>query len=148
MNDNIQSLIERLEDKNANSACESCDKLCEIAQSDSDVKKYLPLFFSMLKSKNSLVRSRAFHLISACAKWDSENFIDENFDEFLLHITDEKPIAARQCIKYATELLKYKPQLARAAVRRLETADVSCYADSMRPLIEKDIAAALTALKA
>lgn len=49
--------------------------------------------------KNSLVRNRAGSILAANARWDAENRYDSLLDEFLAHVTDEKPITSRQCIQ-------------------------------------------------
>lgn len=58
----------------------------------------------------------------------------------LAHITDEKPITARQCIKALAQVGSVKPQYIPVISSCLRSADLSKYKDSMRPLIEKDIA--------
>ena len=59
--------------------------------------------------------------------------------DYLSHVTDEKPITARQCIKALAEVGQAKPQYIPEIVSALRSADLSRYKDSMRPLIEKDI---------
>ena len=59
------------------------------------------------------------------------------------HITDVKPITARQCIKLLPMIAKDKPELKEDILSALHKADVSFYEDSMRPLVYKDIQKAL-----
>ena len=59
--------------------------------------------------------------------------------DFLSHITDEKPITARQCIKALAQVGRAKPQYIPMILSALHSADLSKYKDSMCPLIEKDI---------
>lgn len=80
------------------------------------------------------------HILAANAQWDEENRFDGIISDFLAHITDEKPITSRQCIKALAQLGLAKPQYVPAILSRLRSADLSKYKDSMRPLIEKDIA--------
>lgn len=61
------------------------------------------------------------------------------FDSYLQHITDEKPITARQCIKLLPTIAKHKPELKKRMADALHVADLSCYKESMRPLVENDI---------
>lgn len=68
-------------------------------------------------------------------------------DGYLEHITDEKPICARQCIKLLPLLAEAKPTLAPKIVSALRDADVARYADSMRPLAQKDIRDSLLAIE-
>ena len=66
--------------------------------------------------------------------------IPEVIFDFLTHITDEKPITARQCIKALAQVGTAKPQYIPIILSALHSADLSKYKDSMRPLIEKDMA--------
>ena len=54
--------------------------------------------------------------------------------------TDEKPITARQCVKALAQVGLAKPQYIPRILSCLRGADLSKYKDSMRPLIEKDMA--------
>ena len=94
----------------------------------------------MLHHPKSYVRNRVLHILAANVPWDVENRFDEVLPDFLAHITDEKPITARQCIQALAQVgtanRKYIPTILSA----LEEADLSKYKGSMRPLIEKDIA--------
>ena len=94
----------------------------------------------LLGHPKSLVRNRALHILAANARWDEENRFDAVIDDFLAHITDEKPITARQCIKALAQVGRAKPQYIPQILSALRSADLSQYRDSMRPLIEKDIA--------
>ena len=62
---------------------------------------------------------------------------------YLKHITDVKPITARQCIKLLPMIAKDKPELRNDICSALERADISFYDDSMQPLVYKDIQKAL-----
>lgn len=57
----------------------------------------------------------------------------------LSHITDEKPITARQCVQAPAQTGQAKQQLIPQITQALLSADLSGYKDSMRPLIERDI---------
>lgn len=61
-------------------------------------------FASLLNHRNSFVRNRVLYILAANARWDDENKFDGIITEYLSHITDEKPITARQCIKALTEV--------------------------------------------
>lgn len=69
----------------------------------------------------------------------NDNKFDLVLPEFLTHITDEKPITARQCINALAQIGTAKPQYIPKILACLETAELSKYKDTMRPLIEKDI---------
>ena len=86
------------------------------------------------------MRNRALHILAANAQWDKENRFDSIISDFLTHITDEKPITARQCVKALAQVGLAKPQYIPRILSALQDADLSKYKDSMRPLIERDIA--------
>ena len=69
--------------------------------------------------------------------------IDEIIDKYLRHITDVKPITARQCIKLLPIIAKYKPELRNDIISALHKANICIYDDSMQPLVCKDIQKAL-----
>ena len=87
------------------------------------------------------------YILAANAQWDEENCFDLIISDFLTHITDEKPITARQCIKALAQVGLAKPQYIPRILSCLQDADLSKYKDSMRPLIEKDIAETEKTLK-
>ena len=100
-------------------------------------------FAELLRHKNSLVRNRAIAILAANARWDREGKFDALLDEFLSHVTDVKPITARQCVAALPDIAEAKPELASRIRAALEQADLSGYPDSMQPPVLKDIVAAL-----
>ena len=100
---------------------------------------YMDKLADMMDSDNSYIRTRGLTLIACNAKWDRDNKIDEIIVEYLKHIEDVKPITARQCIKLMPMIAKNKPELKCDIVSALQKADISIYADSMQPLVYKDI---------
>lgn len=117
------------------------------AESNS-VYPYLSRFIAMMDDSNSFIRTRGLTLISCNARWDEENKIDEVIDEYLAHITDPKPITARKCIQSLAAIAEAKPYLKSDIVAALQTANVGIYAQSMRPLVQRDIRIALSELRA
>ena len=141
------SIIQKLTSKNDKYSCSFADKVISESK-DSDIwYEYFDEFASLLSHPKSLVRNRALYILAANAQWDDENRFDSVLDEYLSHITDEKPITARQCIKAWAEVGAAKPRYIPKILSCLETADLSKYKDSMRPLIEKDIAETVKILK-
>lgn len=139
----IEALVEALNSQNARTACESLKQLEEKSEQTPLVYSYMDTFAQMIQDENSYVRNRGLALISANAKWDRDNKIDEMIDEYLKHIMDEKPITARQCIKGLPRIARYKEELRGDIVKALVRANPQRYADSMAPLVQKDIAQAL-----
>ena len=107
------------------------------------VYPYMDQLCEMLDSGNSYIRTRGLVLIACNAKWDRDYKVDEVIDLYLRHITDCKPITARQCIKLLPTIAKYKPELKEDIVSALRKADLSIYADSMQPLVYQDLQRAL-----
>ena len=136
---NIDDLIEGLQSSDHNHAYECLKQLIEISSSSNEVYAYFDLFAEMMDSDNSYSRTRGILLISANAKWDIHNKIDEIIDEYLKHIVDDKPITSRQCIKALPALAAYKPELKEVIQTALLHANITKYKDSMKPLVQKDI---------
>lgn len=128
-------------------ACALADKIISESQETDEWYEYFDDFASLLSHPKSLVRNRALYILAANAQWDEENRFDFIFSDFLAHVTDEKPITARQCIKALAQVGAAKPQYIPRILSCLQDADLSKYKDSMRPLIEKDIAKTEKTLK-
>ena len=140
---NIEETFESLLDKNNNVAYKALQKLQKESEETDCVYPYMDRLSEMLDSDNSYIRTRGLTLIAYNSKWDKDNKIDEIIDKYLKHITDVKPITARQCIKLLPIVAKYKPELRIDIISALHKADISIYEDSMQPLVYKDIQKAL-----
>lgn len=145
--ENTAELIERLYSKDNKAAYQALQMLEAESEKSNTVYRFFNRFSEMLENSNSYIRARGIILISVNAKWDTENKIDEIIDDYLKHILDEKPITARQCIKALPCIAQYKSDLVECIRGALMKADVSIYGDSMRPLVYKDILAALKQIK-
>ena len=136
----MQEMIARLTAKDDKYACALADKILAESRERDTWYEYFDAFASLLNHPKSLVRNRALHILAANAQWDAENRFDAIMPEFLSHVTDEKPITARQCIQALAQVGLAKPQYIPRILDRFRSADLSKYKDSMRPLIEKDMA--------
>ena len=136
---NVEDNFALLFDKNNNIAYKALQELQKESERSDKVYGYMDRLADMLDSDNSYIRTRGLTLIACNAKWDKDNKIDEIIDEYLKHIKDVKPITARQCIKLLPMIAKDKPELKADIVSALQKADISVYADSMQPLVYKDI---------
>lgn len=134
-----ETVIANLTSKNDNFSCAFADKIIAENQETDEWYEYFDAFGALLDHPKSLVRNRALHILAANAQWDEEKRFDAVLPAFLVHITDDKPITARQCIKSLAQVGKAQPQYIPAILSALHDADLSKYKDSMRPLIEKDI---------
>lgn len=137
-----EDAIANLTSKNDAFACALAERIVNESRESDRWYACLDDFAALLNHPKSYVRNRAMHILAANAQWDGEGRFDAVLPDFLAHITDEKPITARQCIRALAQVgrakLRYIPQILSA----LKDADLSKYADSMRPLLERDIEAA------
>lgn len=130
-------------DKNNTVAYKALQNLQKESEETDCVYPYMDRLSDMLDSDNSYIRTRGLTLLAYNAKWDKEYKIDEVIDKYLKHITDVKPITARQCIKLLPIIAKYKPELKNDILSALHKADISVYDNSMQALVYKDIQKAL-----
>ena len=140
---NIAETFELLFDKNNKVAYKALQELQKESEEANCVYPYMDRLSDMLDSDNSYIRTRGLTLIAYNAKWDKEYKIDDIIDKYLRHITDVKPITARQCIKLLPTVAKYKPELRNDILSALHKANICIYDDSMQPLVYKDIQKAL-----
>lgn len=137
MKENITAMLTAKDDK---AACAFADKIISESKDTDKWYEYFDEFAALLRHPKSLVRNRAIFILAENAQWDEDGRFDGILDEFLSHITDEKPITARQCIKALAQVGTANPRYIPKILLCLREADLSKYKDSMRPLIEKDIA--------
>ena len=135
----MQDLISSLTLKDDKYACAIADKIIADSQETDTWYAYFDDFATLLNHPKSLVRNRVLYILATNAQWDEENRFDAILPEFLSHVTDEKPITARQCIKALAQVGQAKPQYIPQILKCFHEADLSKYKDSMRPLIEKDM---------
>ena len=139
MSVNIAETFELLFDKNNKVAYKALQELQKESAGTDCVYPYMDKLRDMLDSDNSYVRTRGLTLLAYNAKWDKDYKIDEIIDKYLKHITDVKPITARQCIKLLPLIARYKPELKNDILSALYKANICVYDDSMQPLVYKDI---------
>ena len=137
----MQEIINKLTAKDDKFACAFADKIIAESRETDAWYEHFDAFATLLNHPKSLVRNRVLHILAANAQWDEEKRFDAILPEFLRHVTDEKPITARQCIQALARVGMAKPQYIPQILSCFHNADLSRYKDSMRPLIEKDMAA-------
>ena len=135
-----ETIVMKLTSQDDQYACAIADKIIAESKETDEWYEYFDAFASLFDSPKSLVRNRALHILAANAQWDEENRFDLVIHDFLSHITDEKPITARQCVKALAQVGQAKPCYIPLILSAFRSADLSKYKDSMRPLIEQDIA--------
>ena len=133
-------IINNLTAKDDKFECAFADKVIIESKETDEWYEYFDDFASLLDHPKSLVRNRALYILAANAQWDVDNHFDGIISDFLTHVTDEKPITARQCVKALAQVGMAKPQYIPTILSAFQDADLSKYKDSMRPLIEKDMA--------
>ena len=135
-----EQIIAHLTVKDDRFACAFTNQILSESQETDKWYAYFPDFAQLLNHPKSLVRNRALRILAANVQWDDENRFDSVFPAFLAHITDDKPITARQCIQALAQVGQAKPEYTPRILSALRGADLSKYKDTMRPLLEKDIA--------
>ena len=142
----MQEIVAKLTAKDDRFACAFADRIIAESRQTDTWYKCFDAFATLLNHPKSLVRNRALHILAVNVRWDEENRFDAILPELLSHVTDEKPITARQCIQALAQVGLAKPQYIPQILDCFHNADLSKYKDSMRPLIEKDMAETETAL--
>ena len=136
----MEDILRKLTDRNEKASYELAKHIgAESAQSDKYLKM-IPMFAELLQDKNSYVRTRAFFLICNQARWANNGQIETILEKMLLLLNDPKPTVVRQCLGALHEVILFRPELSDIIEHAVEEINLSKYKDSMRPLIEKDIA--------
>ena len=95
----MRDIIAKLTAKDDKYACAIADKIISESQDTDEWYEYFDEFASLLNHPKSLVRNRVLYILATNAQWDNENRFDTIISEYLAHVTDDKPITARQRIK-------------------------------------------------
>ena len=146
MSVNIAETFESLFNKDNGAAYKALKELQKESEKTDCIYPYMDRLSDMLDNDNSYIRTRGLVLIACNAKWDKDYKIDEVIDKYLEHITDVKPVTARQCIKLLPTIARYKPELRNDILSALRKANIS-YGDTMQQLVYKDIQKALTEIQ-
>ena len=92
----IEETIELLLNQDHQTAYKALQELQKESEEDDRVYPYMDRFSGMLDSDSSYIRTRGLTLLAYNARWDVDNKLDELIAQYLKHITDIKPITARQ----------------------------------------------------
>ena len=133
----VQEIIAKLIVKDDKYTSAVAERIISESQDTDKWYEYYDDFASLLNHPKSLVRNRVLYILAANAQWDDENRFDAILDDYLTHVTDEKPITSRQCIKALAQVGKAKPQYIQKIMDYLHSTDLTKYKDSMRPLLKK-----------
>ena len=148
MPDTVSETFELLFHKDNKTAYAALKKLQAESERSPVVYPYMDRLGEMLDSDNSYLRTRGLTLLACNARWDTDYKIDEVIDKYLRHITDPKPITARQCIQLLPRIARDKPELRGDILSALHGANITIYPGSMQPLVWKDIQNALAEIEA
>ena len=92
----MRDIIAKLTAMDDKYTCAIADKIISESQDTDEWYKYFDEFASLLNHPKSLVRNRVLYILATNAQWDNENRFDAIISEYLAHVTDDKPITARQ----------------------------------------------------
>lgn len=139
----LAETVALLSEKNHGVAYQALQALQAASKEGPEVAAFIPHFCEMLDSERSYVRTRGIMLLADNAKWVQEKALVHILPKLLEHITDPKPITARQCIQCLPQIAAAKPTATPAIVAALEQAELAGYQESMQRLIAQDIQQAL-----
>lgn len=135
----MNAMLARLTDNDDKRAYEFTKELLDVSEEKQEYYAFLEDFVSLLGSKKTYIRTRAFLLCCAQAKWDTEGRLEKALPDLLALFRDPKPTVVRQCLKAAEKLAVYRPELRAPLREELAAMDLNGYRDSMVPLILKDM---------
>ena len=136
---NKKEIIQKLIDKDDKRAYEYAKQIGIESVKTNKYVEMIPDFASMLKDKNSFVRTRFFVLICNQARWANNKQIEDVYDQMKTLLNDPKPTVVRQCLNALHEVVLFRPEMCDTIIKTLSKIDLSIYKDSMAPLIKKDI---------
>jgi len=79
----LGELVNGLFNKDDKAAYKCLKELVSASEKDNGVYQFFDTFADMIDSDNSYIRTRGLLLISANAKWDTDNKIDEIINKYL-----------------------------------------------------------------
>lgn len=92
----MEDIISNLTAKDNKYACALADKIISESKESDKWYEYFDNLATLLNHPKCLVRNMAIYILASNAQWDYDNKFDLILPELLTHITDEKPITARQ----------------------------------------------------
>ncbi|MGN0906608.1 MAG: GNAT family N-acetyltransferase [Bullifex sp.] len=130
-------LMHRLTDKDNVRAFAFAEKVVSMSESSDIWSRQVNRLTPLLADKSAFVRIRVAMIITSQARWIP---LDDVLPELLKLLHDKKPSAVRQCLSLLASLIKEHPRYTDSVIKEVRSMDLSAYPDTMRPLIEKDIA--------
>lgn len=136
----MDDISKELTDKDDKKAYARTKEIAAASASSPAYYSCLESFASLLGDQKSYIRTRAFLLCCAQARWDDEGRLKQLLPALLALFHDAKPAVVRQCLAAARELVLFRPELRSAIYAELAQIDLSRYRDSMADLIRADMA--------
>lgn len=143
----IALLVSMLEDKDTPAAYKALQRLEQISDETGLTYVYIVKFVNMINSDKYVIRVRGFRLFCKQAKWDTDNILDENIDDVLKILHDEKPTAVRQALAALSDVVRYKPELREIVKEAVSGINYLRYKNTMHSLLMKDIQGILELIK-
>lgn len=135
----MKEKLENLYNQDNAAAYKTLLELEAITAKSNELYAYFDELLNMINHPKTFVRVRGFRLICSLAKWDNENKINENIDEILKELDDDRGTSVRQCLEKLHLILMYKAELSKTIKLKIKNIDLSKYKESMQSLIKKDI---------
>ena len=135
----LDYLLSMLDSKDTSKGFEALKELEIISESRNVLYLYMDKFIDMVKSKKYVIRVRGFRLFCKQARWDVDNVINQNIEEVLSILNDDKPTAVRQALSALKDVVLYKSELVDIIKERVLAIDYYKYKETMHSLIAKDI---------
>lgn len=132
-------LIKILYNKETSDAWDKVQKVEADCEMSNNLYDQFDIFKKMLEDEKSYIRMRGFRILCKLSKWDINNKVNDNINNMLNVLNDDKPTIVRMCLQTINDLVIYKPELSTIINNALKNIDLSKYRDTMRPLIKKDI---------
>lgn len=133
-------MVEELTDKDDKKAYERVKEIAAASEFSPEYYDQIEAFASLLNSKKSYIRTRAFILCCSQARWDKEEKLRELMPSLMALFHDPKPAVVRQCLNAAKEIVVFRPELSESIRKELDRMVISEYKESMSGLIQADIA--------
>lgn len=134
----MKDVIKQITQKDDKAAYVVTKQIIAESKLSSDYYSYFDDFAALLNDEKSYIRTRAFMLCCAQAKWD-DGKIKSALPLMVKQFNDIKPTVVRQALDAIKEVVICCPELCMNILESLKNIELEKYKDSMVPLIKKDI---------
>lgn len=131
--------LDVIQNKDDDKAYEETKKIIRESNKSNKYYRYLFEIADLLNNSKSYIRTRAFMICCAQARWDVDDKLEEFLPSMLKLLHDDKPTVVRQCLSALKNLVEYKPNTKGRIKKELSKMDIKKYKENMSSLIQKDI---------